>query len=110
MTVVTMGGPAWFYGERGIHGAIGELLFPLQHGTLFYAGAEVLPPVLIPGADRFTPAEASNAAKELRERLLTISTAEPIPYRTQQGGDYGKDLVLRPEVAPGSTGLGAHLA
>lgn len=105
-----MGGPAWFYGERGIHGAVGELLFPLQHGTLFYAGAEVLPPVLLSGADRFTPEEGEAAAKELRERLLTIPTTEPIAYRTQNGGDCGHNLVLRPDVAPSRTGLGAHVA
>ncbi|MFI7448585.1 NAD(P)H-dependent oxidoreductase [Nonomuraea sp. NPDC049714] len=110
LAVVTMGGPAWLYGERGIHGAVGELLFPLQHGTLFYAGAEVLPPVLIPGADRLTPEEGETAAKELRERLLAMPTTEPVPYRTQNGGDYDDKRVLRPDVAPGLTGLGVHLA
>jgi NAD(P)H dehydrogenase (quinone) len=110
MAVVTMGGPAWLYGERGIHGAVDELLFPLQHGTLFYAGAQVLPPVLIPGADRFTPEEGEAAAKELRERLLAIPATEPIRYRTQNGGDYDHDRVLREDVAPGRTGLGAHVA
>jgi NAD(P)H dehydrogenase (quinone) len=110
LAVVTMGGPAWLYGERGIHGAINDLLFPLQHGTLFYAGAKVLPPVLISGADRFTPEEGENAAKELRERLLAMPVTEPIRYRTQNGGDYDENLVLRPDTAPGSTGLGVHLA
>ncbi|MFD3486287.1 NAD(P)H-dependent oxidoreductase [Streptomyces sp. NPDC058665] len=110
MTVTTLGGPAWSYGERGIHGAVDELLFPLQHGILFYAGAEVLPPVLIPGADRFTPEEGQAAAKELRGRLLAIPTTEPIAYRRQNGGDYDRNLVLRPDVAPGRTGLGAHVA
>ncbi|MDH6623605.1 NAD(P)H dehydrogenase (quinone) [Streptomyces sp. LBL] len=110
MAVVTMGGPPWFYGERGIHGAVDELLFGLQHGTLFYGGAEVLPPVLISGADRFTPEEGEAAAKELHERLLAIPTTEPIAYRTQNGGDYDHNLVLRPDVAPGLTGLGAHVA
>ncbi|GAA0344470.1 NAD(P)H-dependent oxidoreductase [Actinoallomurus spadix] len=105
-----MGGPAWFYGERGIHVAAGELLFPLQHGTLFYAGAQVLPPALIPGADRFTPEDGEAAARELRERLLAIPATEPIAYRTQNGGDYDRNLVLRPDVAPGVTGLGAHVA
>ncbi|SES28093.1 NAD(P)H dehydrogenase (quinone) [Lentzea xinjiangensis] len=110
LAVVTTGGPAWLYGGRGIHGAVDELLFPLQHGTLFYAGAEVLPPVVISGADRFTPREGEQAAVVLRERLLAIPVTEPIPYRRQNGGDYGDDLVLRPEVAPGATGLGVHLA
>jgi NAD(P)H dehydrogenase (quinone) len=110
LAVVTLGGPAGFYGERGIHGAIDELLFPLQHGILFYAGAQVLPPVLIPGADRLTEEDGEAAAKHLRERLLVIDETEPIAYRTGRGGDYDDRLVLRPDVAPGATGLAAHVA
>jgi NAD(P)H dehydrogenase (quinone) len=110
MAVVTMGGPPWLFGERGIHGAVDDLLFPLQHGTLFYAGAEVLPPILVSGADRFTPEEGEAAAEQLRGRLLAIPTTEPIAFRKQNGGDYGQDLVLRPDIAPGLTGLRAHVA
>ncbi|MDR7277133.1 NAD(P)H-dependent oxidoreductase [Catenuloplanes atrovinosus] len=109
LAVVTMGGPPWFYGERGIHGAVDDLLFPLQHGLLFYAGATVLPPVLVHGTDRFTAANAETAAEELRERLRTMPVTEPLPYRTQTGGDYDERFVLRPEIAPGVTGLRAHL-
>ena len=110
MVVATMGGAPWFYGERGIHGAVDDLLFPVQHGMLFYAGAEVVPPALIWGVDRFTAEEGENAAKELRERLLTVPATAPIPYRTQNGGDYDDRFVLRPEVAPGVTGLRMHVA
>jgi NAD(P)H dehydrogenase (quinone) len=110
LAVVSTGGPAGFYGARGIHGDLDELLFPLLHGTLFHSGATVLPPALIPGADRYTPEDAESAAKELRERLLTLWTAEPIPFRPQYGGDYDADRVLRPDVAPGRTGLGVHRA
>ncbi|PRY31828.1 NAD(P)H dehydrogenase (quinone) [Pseudosporangium ferrugineum] len=108
LAVVTMGGPAGFYGERGIHGAVDELLFPLQHGMLFYGGAKVLPPVLLWGTDRFTPEDAAGAAKELRERLRAVPATEPIPYRPRNGGDYDDRFVLRPEVAPGLTGSRAH--
>jgi NAD(P)H dehydrogenase (quinone) len=110
LAVVTMGGPPWFYGERGIHGAVDDLLFPLQHGMLFYAGAKVLPPVLIPGIDRFTPEDGATAAKQLSERLLAIPATAPIAYRAANSGDYDERLVLRPEVAPGRTGLRVHLA
>ncbi|WP_328922961.1 NAD(P)H-dependent oxidoreductase [Streptomyces griseoaurantiacus] len=110
LTVVSTGGPARLYGGRGIHGDLDELLFPLQHGTLYHSGATVLPPLLVPGADRYTPEDAESAAKELRERLLTLWTTEPVPFRPQDGGDYEADRVLRPEVAPGRSGLGVHRA
>jgi NAD(P)H dehydrogenase (quinone) len=108
LVVVTMGGPAPFYGERGIHGHIDDLLFPLQHGILFYAGADVLSPVMRTGVDRYTPEDAEQAAGELRARLADIPTDTPIAYRKLTSGDYGDDLVLRPEIAPGLVGLAAH--
>lgn len=110
LVVAGAGGPARFYGGRGIHGSLDELLFPLLHGTLFHSGATVLPPLLVPGADRYTPEDAESAAKELRERLRTLWTTAPLPYRPQDGGDYDDDRVLRPDVLPGRTGLGVHLA
>jgi NAD(P)H dehydrogenase (quinone) len=108
MAVVTMGGPTPFYGERGIHGHVDDLLFPLQHGVLFYAGAEVMPPVLLSGVDRFTTEEGKQAAHDLRKRLIEIPTTQPIAYRKLTSGDYGDDLVLRDDVAPGLVGLAAH--
>lgn len=110
LAVVTTGGTAPLYSERGIHGAVDDLLFPLQHGLLFYGGAQVLPPVLITAADRFTPEDGDVAAERLRERLVSIPVTEPIAYRPQRGGDYGADFSLRPDISPGSTGLGVHVA
>jgi hypothetical protein len=110
LAVVTMGGQAWFYGERGIHGDVNELLFPLQHGTLFYAGAKVLPPLLLSGADRFTPRgrrERGQGAARAPARD-TDDRADPVP--AANGGDYDENLVLRPDAAPGLTGLGVHVA
>ncbi|MET8998889.1 NAD(P)H-dependent oxidoreductase [Amycolatopsis sp. NPDC004169] len=110
VVVLTAGAREPAMGPRGVNGALDEVLFPLQHGTLFYAGMSVLPPVAVHGADRVPDAEFAAARERLRERLRTLETAEPIPFRTQNGGDYDEDLVLRPDRAPGVTGLGAHLA
>jgi NAD(P)H dehydrogenase (quinone) len=107
MVVATLGGPEFMYGERGIHGSVDDLLFPLQHGALFYAGAEVLPPFLAFGVDRWTADDADLAAQQLQERLQTITTTQAIPFRTQSSGDYDK-FVLRSEVAPEISGLSVH--
>ncbi|AKS31527.1 NAD(P)H-dependent oxidoreductase [Mycolicibacterium goodii] len=107
MVVVTMGGPAHMFSERGIHGSIEDLLFPIHHGMLFYAGAEVLSPVLIMGSDRYTADDAELALAQLRERLDTLHSATPLPFRTQNGGDY-ENFTLRPGLSPGETGLGMH--
>ncbi|MEV0088724.1 NAD(P)H-dependent oxidoreductase [Saccharopolyspora sp. NPDC050642] len=109
LVVTTAGGRGPALGPRGVNGEIGELLFPLQHGTLWYVGYDVLPPVVVPGANRLSTEEFETAAKELRARVLAIPTTAPIPFRTQNGGEYDDDLVLHDHLAPGRTGLGVHL-
>ncbi|MFP5071121.1 NAD(P)H-dependent oxidoreductase [Pseudonocardia nantongensis] len=109
LVVTTAGGRAPALGPRGLNGDIAELLFPLLHGTLFYVGMEVLPPVVVPGANRVSGGEFRAAAAELRERVLSIPTGTPLAYRTQNGGAYDDDLVLRDRHAPGRAGLGVHL-
>ncbi|MBP2367573.1 NAD(P)H-dependent oxidoreductase [Pseudonocardia parietis] len=108
LVVTSAGGPSPVFGPRGINGHVDDLLFPLLHGTLFYAGAQVLPPLLLAGADRFTDADADRARAELRERLAQIGTATPLAYRPQRGGDYDERLVLLPHLAPGRVGVGVH--
>lgn len=108
MVVLTAGAREAAMGPRGVNGDLDHLLFPLQHGTLWYCGISVVPPYVVHGADRL-PADAYRAhAAALRDRLRALPTAEPIPFRRQNGGDYDESLVLRPEVMPGRSGLSVH--
>lgn len=108
LVVVTTGGGEPQFGPRGINGQLDQVLFPLLHGTFWYAGMTVLPPVAVYAADRVTDDRYAAAAGLVRDRVLGAPTAEPIPFRYQNGGDYDDDLVLRPELAPGAAGLGVH--
>ncbi|MEV6912996.1 NAD(P)H-dependent oxidoreductase [Amycolatopsis sp. NPDC051071] len=110
MVVLTAGAPERTLGPRGVNGEINDLLFPLQHGTLWYAGMSVLPPLTVCGADRVSPEEYGIAAEALRERLRTLSTSDPIPFRRQNFGDYDEHLVLRDGLASGLSGIGVHTA
>ncbi|WP_393916356.1 NAD(P)H-dependent oxidoreductase [Halostreptopolyspora alba] len=96
------------FGPRGVHGSVEEVLFPVLHGTLWYTGIAALPPFVVYGADRTTEADSAEHAAALRARLRALPTAEPIPYRHENGGDYDDGLVLRPRFAPGRSGLGVH--
>ncbi|KAA9152488.1 NAD(P)H-dependent oxidoreductase [Amycolatopsis acidicola] len=109
LAVLTVGGRESAFGPRGVNGDIQHTLFPLQHGTFWYAGLAPLPPLVFYSADRMGEAEYSTAAKELRRRIETLGTTEPVPFRTQNGGDYDEDLVLKPELAAGRTGPDVHL-
>ncbi|MFE1770058.1 NAD(P)H-dependent oxidoreductase [Streptomyces sp. NPDC059008] len=108
MVITTAGARAATLGPRGVNGDLNDLLFPLQHGTLWYTGISVVPPLLIPGADRATPTAYGTAAARLRERLHTLPTAEPLPFRHQNTGDYDDDLLLHPHLTPTPTGPAAH--
>jgi NAD(P)H dehydrogenase (quinone) len=110
LAAVTVGGRQSTFGPRGVNGNLDDLLFPLLHGTFWYTGMSPLPPFVVHSADRAGAEEFEAAAKDLRARLETLETVDPIPFRSQNGGDYDEDLVLKPHLAPGRTGLGIHRA
>ncbi|MFE0764982.1 NAD(P)H-dependent oxidoreductase [Streptomyces smyrnaeus] len=110
MVVTSVGARPSSFGPRGIHGYVEDVLFPVHHGTFWYTGMAALPPFVVYGADRSTEADVKERQEELRERLRNLDALAPLPFRYEAGGDYDADLVLRPELAPGRTGLQVHSA
>jgi NAD(P)H dehydrogenase (quinone) len=99
MLIVTTGGWEEHYSSRGINGPIDDLLFPINHGILFYPGFDVLPPFVAHRVNRLDEAGFAALAERLRERMRTLWTTSPIPYRRQNGGDYAiPTMQLRPEL------------
>ncbi|AYG70238.1 MULTISPECIES: NAD(P)H-dependent oxidoreductase [unclassified Rhizobium] len=111
MLMVTAGGWEEHYSPRGINGAIDDLLFPINHGILYYPGYDVLPPFVTYSTDRFNETLFEAAAESLRDRLRTLETTRPIPYRRQNGGDYHiPTMQLRAELGdPGASAFALHL-
>ncbi|NVM75494.1 NAD(P)H dehydrogenase (quinone) [Duganella sp. SG902] len=110
MLMVTTGGWESHYGPRGINGAIDDLLFPIQHGMLFYPGMDVLPPFLLYRTRSVDEARFAAIREELGRRLDTLETTPPIPYRRQNHGDYEiPAMTLKSDLAPGVVGFKAHL-
>ncbi|MFF2554376.1 NAD(P)H-dependent oxidoreductase [Nocardia sp. NPDC058058] len=107
---VTAGGPESHYSARGINGPIDDLLFPIQHGILFYPGIAVLPPFVLYGSDRIGAEDYPDLAKAWEQRLLTLDSTEPIAFRRQNFGDYEiPSLQLRQGLEPlGRRGFGLH--
>jgi NAD(P)H dehydrogenase (quinone) len=111
MLVVTTGGWASHYGPRGINGPIEDVLFPIQHGILFYPGFEVLPAHVIYRTGRMDQATYPALLEQLGKRLDGLASDPPIAYRRQNGGDYViPTLTLRDGLAEGEGGLGIHIA
>lgn len=110
MLMVTAGGWEPHYGARGVNGPIDDLLFPIQHGTLYYPGFDVLPPFVIYRTGKMDEARYATIRGALGQRLDDLWTTPPIPFRPQNAGDYViPELTLRPDIAPGLTGFAAHI-
>lgn len=111
MLIVTAGGWEEHYSPRGVNGPIDDLLFPINHGILYYPGYDVLPPFVACRVDRLDEAGFETVAESLRERMRTLATTPPIPYRRQNAGDYLiPSMTLRPGLgSPGTSGFGLHV-
>jgi NAD(P)H dehydrogenase (quinone) len=110
MLIVTVGGWATHYSERGVNGRMEDILFPINHGVLYYPGFDVLPPYVMYRTDRMDQARFQQTLSDLGERLDTLWQMDPIPYRPQNAGDYEiPSLELKPGISAGQCGLDIHL-
>jgi NAD(P)H dehydrogenase (quinone) len=110
MLAVMCGGPEQDYSPRGINAPLDQLLFPITHGSLFYPGMDVLPTFAVYGTGRISPQGVAEAETAWRLRLERLFDDTPIPFRSQNGGDFPDGHVMADDVAPGQTGLLAHIA
>ncbi|WP_296228923.1 NAD(P)H-dependent oxidoreductase [Ralstonia sp. UBA689] len=111
MLIVTTGGWESHYSPRGINGPIDDILFPIQHGILYYPGFDVAPPFVTYRTGRMDEARFAQTTQALGARLDTLFTIEPIRFRPQNAGDYEiPALTLRAEIAPEKSGFAAHVA
>lgn len=93
MCSLTVGGPASIYSEHGLNGPIGSILFPINHGILYFTGFTVVEPFLVHAPARIGDEERSGYLKRYRERVLTIADAPTITYpRLDQ---YDSSYVLK---------------
>ena len=88
MLSITLGGREAQYSRRGVNGYIDDLLFPINHGCLFYPGMSVLPPFLAYESVFLGEGRWEQIAAEYEQRLEGLFTDDPIPYRNQNGGHY----------------------
>lgn len=111
MLVVTTGGWESHYAPRGINGPIEDLLFPIQHGMLFYPGFSVLPPLVLYRVQKSAQERYAGWCTALAQRLDRLAQDQPIAFRRQNGGEYAiPALTLREDLAEGERGFGVHVA
>lgn len=109
MVVVTTGGWEEHYSERGINGPIDDVLFPIQHGMLFYPGFDVLPPFVVFRSGAMDAQRYDETLHALGARLDSIMHTSPMAYRRQNHGDYNiPALTLKSGLGSGKTGFALH--
>jgi NAD(P)H dehydrogenase (quinone) len=87
-----------------------DVLFPIQHGILYYPGFDVLPPFVIYQTSRIDETNYPEVRDALGQRLDDLWTTAPIPFRPQNSGAYTiPELTLRADIEPEKVGFGAHV-
>jgi NAD(P)H dehydrogenase (quinone) len=80
MLGLTTGGGPTIYSPRGLNGEMDTLLFPIQHGMLYFLGFDVLPPFVAWSVARSTQEQREEYLRAYAERLRNGQTSETIPF------------------------------
>ena len=79
LSLTTGGGPS-IYSPRGLNGDIDTLLFPIQHGMLYFVGFGVLPPFVAWAVARSSQHEREEYLRAYARRLRGWREEEPISF------------------------------
>ena len=80
MCALTIGGPPAMYSAQGLNGPIDALLFPINHGILYFTGFTVIEPFLVHAPVRISQEERIAYLARYRERVLGLATTPTIAY------------------------------
>jgi NAD(P)H dehydrogenase (quinone) len=94
MVSMTVGGWESMYSPQGINGDIEQLLFPINHGILRFAGFDVLPPFIAWKPARISAAERLDYFDAYRERLSSLDVTQPLAYHAVR--DYDPNTLMLP--------------
>ena len=99
MCSLTIGGAPPIYSAHGLNGPIEAILFPINHGMLYFTGFTVIEPFLVHAPARSREEERAAHLSRYRERVLGLATAPTIAY--PKLADYDESYVLKaPALSP----------
>jgi NAD(P)H dehydrogenase (quinone) len=93
MCSITIGGMSPMYSEHGLNGPITGILFPINHGMLYFTGFTVIEPFLVHAPVRMTDAERAAVLQRYSERIAGLATAPTVTYTKL--ADYNEQYVLK---------------
>ncbi len=95
MLALTTGGGEAGYTRYGVNGDIYDLLFPIHHGILYFAGMTPLPPFVAYSSAHVDDTIRQKYVEEFQHRLLTLEDTEPLPFHPLD--HYGEGMQLKDE-------------
>jgi NAD(P)H dehydrogenase (quinone) len=98
MCSLTIGGPASMYSREGLNGPIESILFPINHGMLYFTGFTVVEPFIVHAPARIGDEERAAQLARYRERVLGLSAAPTIAY--PRLAEYDEQYVLKTGTRP----------
>jgi NAD(P)H dehydrogenase (quinone) len=93
MCSVTIGGAQPMYSQRGLNGPIESILFPINHGILYFTGFTVIEPFLVHAPARLTDSERTAHLIRYRDRVRALAKAPVLIY--PRLADYDDSYLLR---------------
>lgn len=95
MLSITTGGPEHLYSTRGRNGHIDNILFPIQHGILYFCGFQVLPAHITFSPAHATPEKRAEMLECYRQKLASLDDLQPIAFHPNH--HFDERLQLKPE-------------
>ena len=80
MLTLTTGGPDTAYTGTGKNGDINKILYPIQHGILYFVGMDVLPPFVTYSPARLTDEERKKHIENYKAHLQKLDTFELVTF------------------------------
>lgn len=96
MLCTTTGTACGAYTPTGMHGDINQILYPINHGVLYFVGLEILPPYVAFSPARVGQEKREEYLEEYRSRLLNVENTDTMSYHPL--ADYDRNLQLKSEV------------
>jgi len=93
MCALTVGGPPGIYSQAGLNVPISSILFPINHGILYFTGFTVIEPFQVHAPARISQEARGAELARYRERMLGLGSAPTISYPVLD--DYGQNYVLK---------------
>jgi NAD(P)H dehydrogenase (quinone) len=96
---LTTGGPDTMYSEFGMNGAMLDVLFPINHGILYFVGFTPLEPFVAYQPARLTDEQRGADLERYRQHLLKIDSAKTLDYPGFAA--YDEQMILKDKTLVG---------